>query len=529
MNYEDYVKNNQILKEWSEAYYKGKPVVTDEEYDKLYKKVETYEKLNPNVILKDSITKQVGSNIQSSFNKEKHLTRMYSLPNAFNIDDVLKWLNNKSINSELIVEPKYDGLSLNLIYNNGRLEKALTRGDGEIGENITNNALVVNNVIKNIHYKGTIEIRGEVLMLKSVFNKINEKNKIFANPRNAATGSLRQLNPEITKQRNLVFIPWDIGYTDVSFKTLEDKILFIKKQGFKISNYIKINPIKEEIEKAYELIKKDRNEIPMDGIVIKINDIDLINKLGYNNKYPRWSIAYKFPYEEKATTIKDIKFQLGRTGKITPVAIIEPVKIDGTIITKVTLHNLKEIERLNINKGSKVIVIKSGGIIPKITKVLNKLEPLKLNKCPFCNQELKHIGQNTFCTNTDCNEILIQKLIHMVGKNGLRLNGFGEQLIRKLVKYNIVTNFKDLLNLTKEDLLKITGSEKMTIKLLNELKRIDDVPCWRKITALGIEGVGNSLAKKICETNDIDLTLFKTNPDKLISIIKQTYLTKIQK
>ena len=528
MTREEYIKNNELLKKWSIAYYKGNPLVPDEVYDKLYKEIERYEKEHPNEILESSITKQVGANIQSTFKKTKHLTRMYSLPNAFTLEDVEKWLSSKDID-ELIIEPKYDGLSLNLIYKDGKLTTGITRGDGEIGEDITENAKVVNNVKTNIDFKGLVEIRGEVLMTKETFNKFKN---LYSNPRNAAAGSLRQLDYRITKTRNLLFIPWDIGYSEIEFNTLEDKLIFLEKIGFTIPKYSKIKPDLKEIKNVYETYLKDREKIPMDGIVIKINDIATIKELGFNEKYPRWAIAYKFPYEEKITTIRDIKFQIGRTGKITPVAVLNPVEIDGTIISKVTLHNLQELKRLKINIGSEVSVIKSGGIIPKITNVLNNKNPIELNNCPFCNSKLIEKGKNTYCSNQNCKEILIQKLLHFIGKNGLNLQGFGEKIIRKLVDQGLVSDISDILNLRKEDLLKITGSEKITNKLLQQLKTIDEIPCWRKITALGIETIGKSLAKKLCINNDLNKLnidiINKNLQDKLISTINQVYFTKTQ-
>jgi len=529
MTKEDYIKNNELLKKWAEAYYNGTPMVPDEVYDKLYKEVEKYEKEHPEDVVEDSITKQVGANVQSTFNKIKHITKMYSLPNAFSLEDVDRWLKNKDID-ELIIEPKYDGLSLNLVYENGELVRAETRGDGEVGEDVTSNAKVVNNVKHNIDYKGLLEVRGEVIMTKDVFKKFEN---LYSNPRNAAAGSLRQLNYKITAERNLLFIPWDIGYSTEKFNTLEDKLIFLKQLGFTIPKYSKVKPDLKEIEKVYESYLKDRDKIPMDGIVIKINDIETVKELGFNEKYPRWAIAYKFPYEEKTTTIKDIVFQIGRTGKITPVAILNPVKIDGTIISKVTLHNLQELKRLKINKGSKVSIIKSGGIIPKITNVLDNREPIEINKCPFCNSELIEKGKNTYCSNQNCKEILIQKIIHFIGKNGLNLQGFGEKIIRKSVDQGMVSDISDILKLKKDDLIKVTNSEKISEKLMKQLENVDSIPCWRKITALGIEGIGKSLAKKLCKNEDINNLnlelLSKDLQDKLISSINQVYLTNKNK
>jgi len=526
MTKEEYSRNNKLLKKWSLAYYSGKPLVPDEMYDKLYREIEKFEREHPDDIIKDSITRQVGANIKSTFKKVKHITKMYSLPNAFNLKDIEKWLKNKKID-ELIIEPKYDGLSLNLIYENGKLTRAETRGDGEVGECVTENAKVVKNVKHIINYKGLIEIRGEVLMTKEVFNKFKN---MYSNPRNAAAGSLRQLDPKITAEKNLLFIPWDIGYSDITYKTLEDKLIFLSKLGFTIPKYSKIKPDLKEIENVYKSYLKDRNKIPMDGIVIKINDLKTIKELGFNEKYPKWAIAYKFPYEEKTTTIKNIIFQIGKTGKITPVAVIDPVKIDGTIITKVTLHNLQELKRLKINIGSKVSVIKSGGIIPKITNVLDDKKPIEIDKCPFCNSKLIEKGKNTYCSNRNCKEILIQKIIHFTSKNGLNLQGFGEKIIRKLVNQELINNISDVLKLKKEDLIKVTNSEKISNKLIKQLKSINSIPCWRKITALGIEGIGKSLAKKLCKNENMDNLnlelLSKDLQDKLISNIKQVYSAK---
>ncbi len=541
-NKEEYKKAVETLKKWSYYYYVlDNPLVTDEEYDKLYKEVENYEKAHLEEIDPTSPTQRVGDVVLDEFKKAKHLTRMWSMEDVFSKEEFNDWVNRvkKLSNKKFIfyIEPKFDGASLNLVYESGKLIRAETRGDGEIGEDVTLNAKTIPSIPLEINHKDLIEIRGEVLMSKKDFEKLNEERikkgeSTFANPRNAAAGSLRQLDPKITAKRHLVFYPWGVGYpiemlnTDEisleqyrsdrekyinKFKTYKNLMDYIYSLGFKEPS--KRGECDYEnldcVYKKYEDFVKIRDEIPvmLDGMVVKINELDLLENFGYTTKYPRWMVAFKFPAVEKESIIKDIVVQVGRTGVLTPVAVLEPVEIGGVIVERATLHNFDEIERLDIRIGDHVIVIRSGDVIPKITKVLyykrkgnEKPIPRPIH-CPVCGSEVLDEGALIKCQNLSCPARIVNTIIYFASKNCLDIEGLGESVAKLLYEKGLVKDVTDLFNLNVEDLEKLPGfARKKAENLINAIKNTKKgVECWRFVNALGIEHIGEVASKKICE------------------------------
>ncbi len=518
----EYKQNVELLKKWAEAYYKeDNPIVSDEVYDKLYREVEKFEKEHPNLIEPDSPTQKVGGEVLEEFEKAKHLTKMWSMEDVFNDKELEEWIQRVYKNvgvCEFYCEPKFDGASLNLIYENGKLKQAITRGDGVIGEDVTHNAKAIKSIPKSINYQPLIEIRGEVLMPKEEFERLNEERAkkgepLFANPRNAAAGSMRQLDSSITAKRELIFQTWGVGENSLEYKKLSDMMDFVYSFGFKEPPKRKVCKNSVEIEEFYqEFVKiRDSFSVMLDGMVVKVNDISLQEKLGYTVKYPRWMCAYKFPAIEKMTKIKDIISQVGRTGVVTPVAVVEPVNIEGVVVERATLHNFDEIKRKDIRIGDTVIIIRSGDVIPKITKVLteyrtgNEKVVQRPTHCPVCGSELLDEGILLKCQNLLCEARVVNSIIYFASKQCLNIEGLGDKIVKLLYDEGLVKSVLDLFELKKEDLLKLEGfKEKKVNNLLNAIESVKGSECWRFVNALGIEHIGEVASKKICQRFGVD-------------------------
>jgi DNA ligase (NAD+) len=517
MNQEEYQEKVGLLKKYAYAYYvEDNPLVTDETYDRLYHDILTYEEKYPEHALVDSPTKRVGGVVRKEFTKAKHIKRMWSMEDVFNQDELAKWVERvkKNVdNPTFISEPKFDGASMNLRYENGLLKQAITRGDGLIGEDVTENVKTIRSVPLRIDYKELIEIRGEVVIKVKDFEKINEERlkngeALFSNPRNAAAGSLRQLDSSITAKRKLFFYPWGIGENSLVDTLLSQKMAFIYQLGFLAPPlHFQTNSIKE-MQKAYEEIISKREEIPMmmDGMVIKVDEIALQEELGFTVKNPRWMCAYKFPAVEKSTKVKDITLQVGRTGVVTPVAEVEAVEIDGAIIERATLHNFDEIERKDIRKGDMVIIIRSGDVIPKIIKVLEHYrdgtqEPiLRPVSCPECGSELLDEGALIKCQNLSCPARVVSSIKYFASKKCMDIDGLGEKIVEALYHDRLIASVLDLFSLTKEALLSVEGfKEKKAQNLLDALENAKGKEAHRLLNALGIEHIGEVASKKICE------------------------------
>jgi DNA ligase (NAD+) len=519
MSYDEYKKKVELLKKYAYAYYVlDNPLVTDEEYDKLYREVERFEQEHPDLILPDSPTQRVGGPLLKGFTKAKHIQRMWSMEDVFSESELKEWIARVEKNLDkkptYYCEPKFDGASLNLIYENGLLKRAITRGDGFEGEDVTENAKTIRSIPIRIDYEPLIEIRGEVVIRKDDFEKVNEERlreveSVFANPRNAAAGSLRQLDPKITAKRRLFFYPWGVGENSLDIPLLSDVMQFVYKLGFIEPPFHDLCKDEPCIQKEYEKANRLRDSFPvmLDGMVVKVDEIALQDVLGYTVKYPRWMCAYKFPAVEKSTRIKDVIFQVGRTGVVTPVAVLEPVEIEGVIVERATLHNFDEIERKDIRIGDMVIVIRSGDVIPQITKVLTQYRTGKEKRiarpthCPVCGKELLDEGVLIKCQNLECPARVVNAIIYFASKQCLNIEGLGKKIVEQLYQAGLVKSVVDLFSLTEEQLLQLEGfKHKKAQNLLKAIESVKGVACWRFVNALGIEHIGEVASKKLCET-----------------------------
>ena len=534
MTKNEYDLKIEKLISWAQEYYVfDNPLASDEEYDLLARECLAFEQENPTLSHPNSPNKRVGGFILDGFEKASHLSRMWSQEDVFNTQELEDWIKRaQKVNTDLefYCEPKFDGASLNLIYENGLLKQAITRGDGSIGEDVTNNVKTIHSIPLQIKEKSLIELRGEIVIKKKDFEKINQdrlKNneQLFANPRNAAAGSLRQLDPSITAKRKLFFNIWGIGENSLDFKNLNEKMNYIYSLGFAQPPLITVTKDVEGIEKLYHEIIASRNDIEMmlDGMVIKVNDIETQDELGYTVKFPRWSCAYKFPAVEKTTIVKDIILQVGRTGVLTPVALVEPTLIDGSTVSRATLHNFDEIERLDLRLNDEVIIIKSGDIIPKITKVFterrkgNEIIISRPTSCPECQSEVLDEGTMIKCQNLDCPARVVNSIIYFASKNCMNIDGLGNKIVETLVVEKKIYDILDLYSMKYEDLENLEGfKEKKINNLLNAIENTKGSSLHRIINALGIEHIGEVASKQICLEFGLDVV--SIDYDSLIAL-----------
>lgn len=534
MTKNEYDLNIEKLIIWANAYYVfDNPIATDEEYDKLARICLAFEQENPQLSHPNSPNKRVGGFVLDGFEKASHLSRMWSQEDVFNTTELEDWIKRASkvnTNLEFFCQPKFDGASLNIIYENGVLKQAITRGDGSIGEDVTNNVKTIHSIPLQIAEKSLIEIRGEIVIKKADFEKINierikNNEQVFANPRNAAAGSLRQLDPKITAKRKLFFNVWGIGQNSLEFKKSSEVMDYIYSLGFVKPPMQTITSSVEGIEDLYHKIIGLRDEIEMmlDGMVVKINDIETQDELGYTVKFPRWSCAYKFPALEKTTKIKDIILQVGRTGVITPVAVVEPTDIEGVVVERASLHNFDEIERKDIRINDEVIIIRSGDVIPKITKVFTERrdgtqkEISRPTSCPDCSSELLDDGALIKCQNLDCPSRVVNSIIYFASKNCMNIDGLGNKIVETLVNEKKIYDILDLYSLKYEDLENLEGfKEKKINNLLNAIENTKGTALHRIINALGIEHIGEVASKQICL--EFGLDVINVDYDSLIAL-----------
>lgn len=533
-SHEQYALEIQKMISWAHAYYvEDNPLATDEEYDQLSRECLAYEQTYPQNTHPNSPNKRVGGYVLEGFEKASHLSRMWSQEDVFDTQELVDWINRaKKVNTnlEFMCEPKFDGASLNLIYENGLLKQAITRGDGSIGEDVTNNVKTIHSIPLQIEEKGLLEIRGEIVIKKDDFEQINEQRlkdneAPFANPRNAAAGSLRQLDPSITAKRKLFFNVWGVGENTLEFDRTSDMMQYIYSLGFATPPLQTITTTVDGIEETYHKIiaARDSIEMMLDGMVVKINHIEIQEELGYTVKFPRWSCAYKFPAVEKTTKIKDIIQQVGRTGVITPVAVVEPTHIEGSMVERASLHNYDEIERLDLRINDEVIIIKSGDIIPKITKVFtdrrdgSQKEVARPTACPECKSELLDEGTLIKCQNLDCPSIVTNSIIYFASKNCMNIDGLGIKIVEQLVKEKKIYDILDLYSLKYEDMQDMEGfKEKKISNLLNAIANTKGTALHRVINALGIEHIGEVASKQICL--EFGLNVINIDLDSLIAL-----------
>ncbi len=507
----------KIINDASYEYYVlDNPTITDQEYDDYYRELLTLEEKYPELKRPDSPTNRVGGNSLDKFEKVTHEKPMLSFDDIFNEDEVIAFderIRKTITNPVYTIEPKMDGLSGSLIYKNGLLVRAATRGDGLVGEDITLNVKTIRTVPLRLKKDIDIEVRGEIYMSKESFNKANLEREtlgqnLFANPRNAAAGSVRQLDSKITAKRNLDFMAYFIpNPEDYGIKTQFESLAFLKDLGF-LTNY-KLNTLAKNADEIIRDIKelhKKREGLPyaIDGVVIKVNDLKDEEKLGYTTRVPRWGIAYKFPAEEVLTTLKEIKFTVGRTGKITPNAIFSPVHVDGSLVSKATLHNEDYCLMKDVRVGDVIVVRKAGDVIPEVVEV--KLERRKDNsipfkmitECPMCGTELVKKDANYFCPSKHCPARNIENLIHYASRDAMNIEGFGDNIVEDFYNMGYIKDVSDYYHLDKykDELMSLEGfGERSIVKLLASIERSKENSLERLLFALGIRHVGAKTAK----------------------------------
>lgn len=507
-------------------YVHDRPQITDAEYDALMQKLITLEKEYPELITSDSPTQRVGGKVAAGFKTVQHQEPMLSLANAFSAAD-LRAFDQRIANVigesvEYVVEYKFDGLAVSIIYEFGNLVQGATRGNGEKGEDITSNIKTIRSLPLRLcsqdekEILDVLEVRGEVLMPKKEFELLNEQREadgevLFANPRNAAAGSVRQLDPQITALRSLDFFIYSLGTVSKPlFNTHVDNLEFLKSLGLKVSPLAKKFKNIEEVITFIETWEIKRDELPfeIDGMVIKVNDIEQQQNLGARARSPRWAIAYKFPPQQAITQVKEIAVQVGRTGAITPLAVLDPVRLSGSVVSKATLHNQDEIDRKDIRIGDYVIIQKAGEIIPEVVRVLperrtgNEQEFKIPATCPICGapvvrQESEAVYR---CTGQACMGQLKERIAHFVSRDAMDIEGLGTAIVDQLVREGLVQNFVDLYRLGREDLIHLERmGEKSVANLLASIAVSKENPLHKLIFGLGIRYVGAKTAKLLSE------------------------------
>jgi len=534
----------EVIRKHNYHYYVlDKPIISDYEYDRLMSRLITLEQDYPDLITADSPTQRVGAKPLEEFKTARHLIPMLSLSNAFSDQELLdfdkrmkKNFSQKSF--DYVVELKIDGLAIALIYENGILKRGATRGDGASGEDITQNLRTVNSIpLKlrgNIQFH-SIEVYGEVYMNQDSFKKLNEERaekgeNLFANPRNAAAGSVRQLDPAITAKRQLDTFIYRATFPEGhNFKTHMEVLEFLKIAGFKVNPNIKrCIDIQEVIDycKSWKNQKKKLN-YEIDGMVIKVNQLALREELGSTSKSPRWAIAYKFPAEQMTTIIEDIIVGVGRTGALTPVAILKPVNISGSKIQRATLHNEDEIRRKDIRIGDTVLIQKAGEVIPEIIKVIKEKRSGKEKvfhmpgRCPVCHSEIVKLDNEVVsrCNNISCPAQIKERIKHFVSRQAMDIDGLGSALIEQLVDKKLIRDFADLYYLKKEDLINLERmADKSSDNIIRAIKVSKQRPLSSLIYALGIRHVGNYASKILAQKIDNLFDLQKFTREDLVNI-----------
>ncbi len=520
------------LNRWAYEYYTlDKPSVSDEQYDVLYDRLLALEK-KYNTVLPDSPTLRVGDKILSGFNEYKHKARLYSLDKAQTFESLKTWIEKiktKFPQALFTVELKYDGLSISATYKDGLLQAVATRGNGIVGEDITVQAKSIRSLPLSIDYKGEIELSGEAIMKLSSLKRFNENypEQALKNARNGAAGALRNLDPSITAQRGLDAVMYSVGYCQEAITDSQEGLVeFLKLNRFKTSDFFKTASCAEEVISAVEEIEQKREEYDflIDGIVIKINDFDIREQLGYTDKFPRWAVAYKFEAESAATRLIYVEWQVGRTGKLTPLAHLEPVELSGATIKRATLNNLDDIRRKDLFVGSTVLLRRSNDVIPEIMSVITHSEESKEieppTKCPSCGELVVSKGAHIFCPNAKgCPAQIAAAITHFASKNACDIEGLSDKTVLQLTKALKITRPYQLYSLKKEQLEGLEGfADKKISNLLAAIDKSKSVALENFIFALGIGNIGIVTARDLAKRYQSIETLSLAPPSELTQI-----------
>ncbi|MBI3593346.1 MAG: NAD-dependent DNA ligase LigA [Nitrospirae bacterium] len=530
-------------------YILNQPSVSDSEFDKLFKRLVQLEKENPHFLAADSPTQRVGAPLESLGKNVRHEVPMLSLDNAFSEEEAMdfdtrvrKFVKEEVI--EYLVEPKYDGISSSLIYEDGLFVQGSTRGDGTIGEDVTSNLRTIHTIPLRLRMlqpdknrgrsvPSKIEIRGEVLITKESFRTINRLQAenalpLFANPRNAASGALRQLDPSMTAKRKLHFYAWGAGKVEgFNFDTQLEILEQLQEWGFKVSSDLMLcHSITETIERHHQMEKKRSElEFELDGVVIKVNQLAYHRELGETSRHPRWGLAYKFRPMQKTTRVAQIEVQVGRTGILTPVAILDPVELGGVTVSRATLHNEGELAEKNILIGDTVFVERAGDVIPEVIKPVIEMRSGKEirfhmpERCPVCGSETKREGAYLYCISLSCPAQIKGKIVHLCSKKGFDIAGLGIKKVDQLFEAGLLKQVSDVFYLRKDNLVQLPGWEvKSAQNLIEEIERAKRVTFPRFLYSLSMIGVGSTVAKIIGQNFGSIEELEQSSLERLTSI-----------
>lgn len=524
------------LNEYSRQYYVyDNPTISDYEYDMLQQELLKLEQENPQYIRPDSPTQRVGGEAENTFAKITHEVQMGSLQDVFSLEQVKSFvdkIHEDFPKAKFCVEPKIDGLSVSLEYADGFLKIGSTRGDGFVGEDVTENIKTIKSVPIKLDFEKPIEVRGEVYMPRKAFEKLVEKQTEqeqtpFKNPRNAAAGSLRQKDPKIAAKRNLDIFCFNIQKIEgQEFNSHKQSLDFIKNLGIKtVPNYSLLENYKQ-IAEYIENLGKNRFslEYDIDGVVIKVDDISAREILGSTAKYPKWAVAYKFPPEEKKTRLKEIELNVGRTGAITPVAVFDSVFLAGTSVSRASVHNQDFIAQKNINIGDEIVVRKAGDIIPEVVSVSQKGENdgfyMLPDVCPVCGTKLiKGEESAVRCPNVDCSAQIFRSIVHFASKSAMDINGLGSAVVQTLLDNKLIKSVADLYALKAEDLLALDNfKEKSANNLISAIEKSKNAGLDRLLSGLGIKNVGSASAKLLCEKYGNVQNIMNASPEEIAEI-----------
>ncbi len=530
-----------LLNEYNYQYYVlDNPTVSDQEYDRLMQELQSIEMKHPEWITPDSPSQRVGGQVLESFQKITHQRMMLSLGNIFNEDELKEFddrIKESYPQAQYVCELKIDGLAVSLVYRDGKLLYGATRGDGTIGEDITHNVKTIKSIPLSIDYQGDFEVRGEIYMPKKSFNELNEQRKqngeaLFANPRNAAAGSVRQLDSSIAAKRKLdAFLYMVPTASEAGCTTHKEALDFISKLGFKTNPMTRVCKDIKEVWAFIQEMTEKRDSLPyeIDGIVIKVNDLSWQERLGYTAKVPKWAIAYKFPAEEVVTKLQDIIFTIGRTGQITPNAVLEPVRVAGSTVQRATLHNEDNVKHKDIRVGDYVVIRKAGDVIPEVVRSLKERrngtekEFEMITTCPYCGTKLVRKDNESayYCLNEHCDSKKIERIIHFASRDAMNIEGLGEKIIEQFYNLGFVRCIQDIYRLKdyEQEIMDIEGfGRKSMNNLIQAIEKSKSNSMEKLLFGLGIKGIGAKMADNLSKEFKTMDALLEASAPKLLSL-----------
>ena len=520
----------ETLNRWAYEYYVlDAPTVSDREYDTLYDELVALENSTGRVEA-DSPTRRVGGEPIKAFARHRHIARLYSLDKCVTEEQLNAFFNRmgKEVPSpRYTVEYKYDGLTVCLTYRDGKFERATTRGNGVEGEDVTAQCLTIRSFPLSVNYKGVLEVQGEAVIRLSVLAEYNRTaQEQLKNARNAAAGAIRNLDPKVTASRSPEILFYNVNYmSEGELKSQEEHFEFLKENGFKVYPFLRVCDSPSEVISAIEDIEVGRKSIDYltDGAVIKLDDATVRGGIGYTDKFPRWAVAFKFEAEECVTTVKEIRWQVGRTGKLTPLAVVEPVELAGATVQRATLNNFGDLTRKDVKVGSKVLIRRSNEVIPEILRSVEHAEGAKeVSKpetCPFCGTPVRESGANLFCPNKECRPRVVGKIAHFCSKDAMDIEGLSEMTAGQMYDFLGLRGCSELYGYTADDLSKLEGfKDKKIFNMLSALEKSKSVPLDRFLFALGIDGVGKVAARDLAKKYGSVQGLFAADREGLIGM-----------